>query len=114
MKELFIAPACLPSFLRGRPHRSASLLAALLWLASLAGMQGTVLDNFSGAKTGWTVTLNIGSVSQSAGQFIVATATNSGALTYSMKTSATFTNQAAQTLDFRVDVNAVTPGNADP
>ena len=83
-------------------------------MASLAGLQATVLDNFSGAKTGWTDTLNGGSISQAGGQFTVATASKAGVLTYSLKTSASFANVAGNTLELRVDVNGVTPGNGDP
>jgi hypothetical protein len=85
----------------------------ILTLALALSIQATVLDNFSGPKTGWTDTLNSGSVTQSGGQFTVATANNSGALTYSRKTSAAFSNLAGHTMEFRVDVNAVTPGNGD-
>jgi hypothetical protein len=82
-------------------------------MASLAGLQATVLDNFSGPKTGWTDTLNGGSISQAGGQFTVATAHTPGALTYSLKTSSSFEIIAGDTLELRVDVNAVTPGNGD-
>ena len=89
----------------------AGLAAALSLLLSPAG-RATVLDDFSGSKTGWTDTLNSGSVNQSGGLFIISTATNSGALTYSSKTSASFTNLASHTLEFRVDVTTVSPGGS--
>jgi hypothetical protein len=87
--------------------------ATFLTLACAVGLQATVLDNFSGSKTGWTDSLNSGTVTQSGGQFVVASATNSGALTYSAKTSASFSNAANQTQEFRVDVNTVSPPNGD-
>ena len=88
-------------------------LAGFLWVASLAGLQATVLDNFSGAKTGWTDALNGGAISQAGGQFTVTTADTAGALTYSLKTSTSFANIVGDTLELRVDVNNVTPGNGD-
>ena len=90
-----------------------SPLAALLGLASLASLQATVLDSFSGAKTGWTDTLNGGSISQAGGQFKVSTAPARGALTSSLKTSTSFANVIGNTLELRVDVDEVTPGNGD-
>lgn len=90
------------------------LVSAALSLLACLPLSATVLDNFTGPKTGWTDTFNGGTVSQSGGQFTVVTATNSGTLTYSAKTSASFANVAGHTLEFRVDVNNVTPGNRDP
>ncbi len=87
---------------------------AFLWLASVYALPAAVLDNFSGPKTGWTDTLNSGTIAQVGGQFNVRTAPASGALTYSKKTSSTFTNQNNHTLEFRVDINGVTPGDRDP
>ncbi len=91
-----------------------ALLAGVLALTLVPSPLATVLDNFAGAKTGWTDTLNSGTVTQSGGQFTVATATGNGALTYSIKSSSAFTNLAGHTLEFRVDVNSVSPGNGDP
>src|SRR5437588_4446740 len=90
------------------------LVVASLSLLFCLSVPATVLDNFSGPKTGWTDTLNGGSVVQSGGQFTVTTATGNGALTYSRKTATNFANAAGATLEFRVDVNAVTPPNGDP
>ncbi len=91
-----------------------SLLAGLLWMASLAGLRATVLDNFNTPdRTGWTDTPNGGFLSQSQGQLKVTTAERTGALTYGTKTSQSFANAANQTLEFRVDVNAVSPGNGN-
>jgi hypothetical protein len=74
-------------------------------------LSAVVLDNFSGPKTGWTDTLNGGTVVQSGGQFTITTAVGDGALTYSRKTSTNFANALGATLELRVDVNAVTPAN---
>jgi hypothetical protein len=82
----------------------------LLWYLSVSG---TVLDNFGGAKTGWTDSLNGGSIVQSGGQFTVTTATGNGSLTYSKKTATNYANALGATLEFRVDVNTVTPPNGD-
>jgi len=91
------------------------LTAALALLLCLP-LSATVLDNFDGVKTGWTDTLNGGTIVQSGGQFRVATATASGSLTSSRKTSASFAPAAGHTLEFRVDVGTVTPGagNVNP
>jgi hypothetical protein len=79
-------------------------------MASLAGLQATVLDNFSGStRTGWTDTPNGGFLSQAHGQLAITTSTTNNALTYGAKTSQSFANAASQTLEFRVDVNAVSP-----
>jgi hypothetical protein len=96
------------------PGRLTAWAAALFGLATLLGVQATVLDNFDGpTRTGWTDTPNGGHLGQVAGQLQVVTATRSGALTYGTKTSQSFANAANQTLEFRVDVNALTPDNGD-
>src|ERR1039458_5167180 len=92
-------------------------VAAFVGLASVLSLQATVLDNFNGASlTGWTTTptLNGGSIVQSGGQLPVATAASTGKLTYGTKTPQSFANAANQTLEFRVDVNAVVPGSDNP
>ena len=94
--------------------RKTRWLAVGFGLASVLGLQATVLDDFSSAtRTGWTDTPNGGHLVQSGGQLQVATAASSGALTYGTKTSQSFANAANQTLEFRVDVNAVTPGSGN-
>src|SRR5437867_2169164 len=92
--------------------RNFALVAAILLLSAWQ-LPATVLDSFSGPKTGWTDTLNGGSVVQAGGQFTITTATGNGALTYSRKTSSSFANALGATLEFRVDVNAVTPPDGD-
>src|SRR5437899_9654355 len=104
---------CLSRLITSRSSRCAFATSTLTLLLFLP-VSATVLDNFGGAKTGWTDTLNGGTVVQSGGQFTVTTATGSGALTYSRKTSTNFANAAGATLEFRVDVNTVTPPNGDP
>lgn len=101
-----------PSYRRGTAP-AAGRLAALLSLVSLLSLPATVLDNFSGAKTGWTDTLNGGTISQAGGQFTVATAHSAGAATYSVKTTTPFANVVGDTLELRVNVNGVTPGSGD-
>ena len=101
----------------GGPAHVTLWLAAFLGLASVPGLQATVLDNFTGPKAGWTDTLNNGSIVQSGGEFKVSTAPTlaGGSLTCSRKTSAQFTNANGNTLEFRVDVDLVTPGgNPNP
>ena len=71
----------------------------------------SILDDFSGAKTGWTDTANGGTIVQSGGQFTIGTATADGSLTYSRKTATNYANAVGATLEFRVDVNTVTPPN---
>ncbi len=104
-----------PPAIKNHPvHQTiATRVAGLLLMGSLAGLQATVLDNFSGVRTGWTDTLNGGAISQAGGQLTVATAPSAGALTSSLKTSTSFANVAGNTLELRVDVNGVTPGNGD-
>ena len=95
--------------------RKTRWLAALFGLASVLGLQATMLDDFNSAtRTGWTDTPNGGHLTQSAGQLQVTTAASASALTYGTKTSQSFANAANQTLEFRVDVNAVTPGSNNP
>ena len=96
-------------------RQGSALVAALLWMTSALCLQATVLDNFNGATmAGWTDTLNGGTVVQGGGVFTVTTATGNGALAFSRKTSANFANADKHTIDLRVDVNTVTPGNPDP
>ena len=96
------------------PQDGVGLLPFLAWPAVL-GLQATVLDNFNSAtRTGWTDTPNGGYLTQSGGQLQVTTAASAGALTYGTKTSQSFANAANQTLEFRVDVNTVTPGANNP
>jgi len=86
-----------------------------LWLAAQTSVQAIVLDDFDSAvRTGWTDTPNGGHLLQTGGQLDVTTAASTGALAYGTKTSQSYANAANQTLEFRVDVNAVTPGNGDP
>jgi hypothetical protein len=95
----------------------AAWVAALMGLVSILSVQAVVLDNFNGATlTGWTTTpyLNSGTIVQSGGQLNVATAASASALTYGIKTASNYVNAASQTLEFRVDVNTVTPGSDDP
>jgi hypothetical protein len=99
---------------RSRAHKTR-WLAAVFGLASVLGLQATVLDDFNSAtRTGWTDTPNGGHLTQSGGQLQVTTAASASALTYGTKTSQSFANAANQTLEFRVDVNAVTPGSGNP
>jgi hypothetical protein len=98
------------------PQTRTSLVgfvATSIWMLLCLPLPATVLDNFSGAKSGWTDTLNGGSVVQSGGFFTITTATGNGALTYSRKTSSNFANALGATLEFRVDVGAVSPPNGD-
>ena len=53
------------------PVHLAVWVAAIFGLASVPGLQATVLDNFTGPKTGWTDTLNNGSIVQSGGDLTV-------------------------------------------
>jgi hypothetical protein len=103
---------CASEYRPGPAHKK-TWLAVLLGLATVSGLQAMVLDNFNGPKTGWTDTLNGGSVLQSGGEFTVTTANPGGSLTYSKKTSSSFTNAAGYTLEFRVDLDSVTPGTAN-
>jgi hypothetical protein len=93
---------------------TAWVAAFFSWAAVLC-LQATVLDDFNSAtRTGWTDTPNGGHLTQSGGQLQVTTVEGTGALTYGAKTSQSFANAANQTLEFRVDVNAVTPGAGNP
>jgi hypothetical protein len=93
----------------------AVCVTALVGLASVLSLQATMLDNFNSAtRTGWTDTPNGGHLTQSGGQLQVTTAASASALTYGTKTSQSFASAANQTLEFRVDVNAVTPGSGNP
>jgi hypothetical protein len=99
----------------GSPVRKTRWLAAVFGLASVLALQATMLDDFNSAtRTGWTDTPNGGHLTQSGGQLQVTTAASASALTYGTKTSQSFANAANQTLEFRVDVNAVTPSAGNP
>jgi hypothetical protein len=101
---------CATEYRPGPAHKK-TWLAVLLGLATVSGLQATVLDNFNGPKTGWTDTLNGGTIVQSGGQFTVTTANPGGSLTYSLKTSTSFAIVVGDTLELRADVGAVSPGN---
>jgi len=88
-------------------------LAAALVLALGLNAQATVLDSFSGAKTGWTDSLTGGTISQSGGYFTISTAAANGSTTSSEKTSTSFAIATGNTLELRVDLGAVTPGNGN-
>src|ERR1039458_6351245 len=99
----------------GSPVRKTRWLAAVFGLASVLALQATMLDDFNSAtRTGWTDTPNGGHLTQSGGQLQVTTATSASALTYANKTFQSFANAANQTLEFRVDVNSVTPSDGNP
>lgn len=89
------------------------IVPLLVLLGTLCTLQGTVLDNFNGAKTGWTDSLNSGTVAQGSGVLVISTATNSGSVTYSTKTASAFTNIVGHTLEFRVDANTMSPGQGN-
>jgi len=102
------------------PHTRKSLCFQFGSISNLAGrlvvlLLGTsltssafILDNFNGASlSGWTSTLNGGSVAQSGGQLTITPIAVPGALTYSRKTDRTFTNLATHTLEFKVLVNSI-------
>jgi len=89
-------------------------VGALFGLAFVLSLRATVLDNFTGPKTGWTDALNGGTIVQSGGQFTITTATSAGSLTHSLKTSTSFADLLGNTLELRADVAAVTPGNLNP
>src|ERR1035437_7778556 len=96
------------------PTCKMAWLPVLLGLAAVPGLQATVLDCFSGPKTGGTDTLNGGTILQSGGQFTVTTANPGGSLTYSLKTSTSFAIVVGDTLELRADVGAVSPGSQNP
>src|SRR6266567_4219488 len=84
-----------------------ALLFALLLGSSLT-VSALILDDFNGASlSGWSSTLNGGSVVQSGGQLTVTPVAVPGALTYSKKTDRSFTNLATHTLEFKVLVNGI-------
>jgi hypothetical protein len=96
-----------------RPTFAATCVAALIGLTAALNLHATVLDNFSGAKTGWTDSLGspAGTIVQAGNEFVITTANAAGALTYSKKTSSPFSVAPGNNLEFKVDVdNAVTPG----
>src|SRR5947199_6678707 len=105
----------LPRILTSRlsPYLIGCFTALAMLLAAFS-IHAKTLDDFNdNAKTGWTDTLNGGSVTEASAQFTIATAINSGLLTSSKKTSQAFTNVAGHTLEFRVDVISVLPANPD-
>jgi len=101
-----------PPLFTSRSLASTGAILVTLFTATLP-LPATILDGFGGAKTGWTDTLNGGSVVQAGGQFTITTRTNSGALTYSKKTATNYGTALGATLEFRVDVNTVSPPNGD-
>src|SRR5213079_1580210 len=68
-----------PQPIIARAFARVGLAATSFGMLLCLPVSATVLDNFNGAKTGWTDTLNGGTVVQSGGQFTVTTATGSGA-----------------------------------
>src|SRR5690348_604719 len=86
-------------------------IAASLPLLFCSPLPATVLDNFTGPKSGWTDTLNGGSILQSGGEFTITTANPAGSLTYSLKTSTPFTNASGHSVEFRINVDSVTPSS---
>jgi len=74
-----------------------------------------VLDNFNdNVKTAWADTANGGTITESGARFNITTATANGSLSYSKKTSESFSIAVSHTLEFRVDSINSTPGNGDP
>ena len=97
-----------------RPTFAAACAAALVSLASSLSLHATVLDNFTGTTpTGWTTTLNGGTIAQS-GVYTITTGTSSGNLTYGLKTGSPFSVAPSVELEFRVDVTSVTSGGTSP
>src|SRR2546427_4470987 len=85
-----------------------------LFLATLLAsfsIHAKILDDFNdNIKTGWSDTLNGGSVTEASTQFTITSDATAGAFTYSRKTSTAFTNLATHTLEFKVLVNSIGPG----
>ena len=99
---------------RVRTAFAAACVAALIGLTSALNLQATVLDSFTGGTpSGWTDTLNGGTVVQS-GVYTITTAPSSGSLTYSRKTGSPFSVAPGNTLEFKVDVVTVTGGATSP
>jgi len=89
-------------------------LAALWLLSFCVPVTATVLDGFpSSTRTGWTDTANGGSFFTATDAFTMTTANPNDSLTYSIKTSQSFSNVANHTLEFRVDVKSARPANGD-
>ena len=85
----------------------AALALALLFGAS-STVSAFILDDFNGASlSGWSSTLNGGTVVQGGGQLTVSTVPFKQALTYGKKTDRTFTNLATHTLEFKVSINNI-------
>ena len=97
-----------------RPTFAATCVAALIGLTAALNLHATVLDNFSGAKTGWTDTLNGGSVNQAGGQFTVSTAVAGGTVTSSQKTSTPLALSTGNALEVQANVASVSPGSGNP
>ena len=100
---------------RVRTTFAAACVAALIGLTSALNLQATVLDSFTGGvPSGWTDTLNGGTVVESGAVFNITTATTSGSLTYSRKTGSSFSVAPGSSLEFKVDVMTVTGGATSP
>ena len=115
MKTSTTLPLTRISRLTGSPRLPLCGLLILVTLFALGlSLPASILDDFSGAKAGWTDTPNGGSIAQSGGLFtITTTAANGGNLSTAAKTATNFANAAGATFEFRVDVNTVTPGTGD-
>ena len=115
-----IKKSSIESLVRNANHRvraaiPAAWIAALVGLASVLSLQATVLDDFNdNTKTGWTDTLNGGTVVESGAVFTITTAATSGSLTYSRKTATNYSVAPGITLEFKVDVTSVTSGGSAP
>ncbi|MBI3852747.1 MAG: hypothetical protein HY298_21035 [Verrucomicrobia bacterium] len=90
--------------------RTSCFVAAFTLLCCLS-LSAYVVDNFNdNSKTGWTDTLNGGSVTEASAQFTITTATAGGDLTFSTKTASNYTHFATNTLELRVDlIDATSP-----
>jgi len=89
-------------------------LAAWVGLVSILSLHATVLDNFSGTKTGWTDTLNGGTVNQAGSQFAITTAVAAGTVTSSQKTSTSLALSTGNALEVLANVLSANPGSGDP
>src|ERR1041384_2458611 len=87
---------------------SVAVLVLALLLGAASTVSAFILDDFNGASlSGWTSTLNGGTVVQSGGQLTITPVAFPQALTYSKKTDRTFTNLATHTLEFKVAINGI-------
>src|SRR5882724_2619031 len=85
---------------------SLTACSVLLCLSSPA----RVLDNFNdNLKTAWSDTANGGSVVEAGTVFTITSTAVAGTLASSKKISEAFTLTAGHTLEFRVDVNSISP-----